>query len=129
MANYPCRNCVYFNACGETTRTAPCDGRRTKTEQKKEKQKAENLSLMERLLNAGIHLDELDHHESDLYVPVSPISTSVIEKWLEDNGWSKDLINDKFMIDQFTDLITGKRMYDVAFQYIPFWNNRKEASV
>lgn len=34
---YPCRNCIYFEACGETTRTMPCDGRMTKSEKKKEK--------------------------------------------------------------------------------------------
>lgn len=33
---YPCRNCIYFKACGETTRTEPCDGRMTKSEKKKE---------------------------------------------------------------------------------------------
>ena len=27
---YPCRNCIYFKACGETTRTMPCKGRQTK---------------------------------------------------------------------------------------------------
>lgn len=31
---YPCRNCVYFKICGENTRTEPCKGRQTKTEQK-----------------------------------------------------------------------------------------------
>jgi hypothetical protein len=24
---YPCRNCKYFIACGDTSRTNPCDGR------------------------------------------------------------------------------------------------------
>lgn len=33
----PCINRVYFKACGETTRTMPCNGRMTKTEKKKEK--------------------------------------------------------------------------------------------
>lgn len=37
---YPCRNCVYFKACGETTRTMPCNGRQTKKETPKE-EKAE----------------------------------------------------------------------------------------
>jgi len=34
-AKYPCRNCVYFKVCGDNMRTVPCDGRMTKTEQKK----------------------------------------------------------------------------------------------
>ena len=34
---HPCRSCVYYNVCGENTRTQPCNGRKTKSEQKKEK--------------------------------------------------------------------------------------------
>lgn len=33
---HPCQNCVYFKECGENTRTAPCNGRVTKTERKKQ---------------------------------------------------------------------------------------------
>ena len=29
---YPCRNCIYYATCGESMRTAPCDGRKTKRE-------------------------------------------------------------------------------------------------
>ena len=36
---HPCINCIYFKACGETTRTMPCDGRMTKSEKKKEQKK------------------------------------------------------------------------------------------
>lgn len=32
----PCLGCVYFKECGETMRTAPCAGRKTKSELKKE---------------------------------------------------------------------------------------------
>lgn len=32
---YPCRSCVYFDACGDNTRTAFCAGRMTKTDKKK----------------------------------------------------------------------------------------------
>ncbi len=31
---HPCCNCVYFDACGESSRTQPCAGRQTKTEAK-----------------------------------------------------------------------------------------------
>jgi hypothetical protein len=34
---HPCINCIYFKACGETTRTMPCKGRMTKSEKKKER--------------------------------------------------------------------------------------------
>jgi len=37
---YPCRNCVYFKACGDNMRTMPCEGRMTKTDLKKEKENA-----------------------------------------------------------------------------------------
>ena len=26
---YPCRNCVYFSVCGDSSRTEPCKGRLT----------------------------------------------------------------------------------------------------
>ena len=34
---YPCRGCVYYAACGSSMRTQHCDGRKTKSEQRKEK--------------------------------------------------------------------------------------------
>lgn len=36
QVQYPCRNCVYYATCGESMRTAPCDGRKTKSELRKE---------------------------------------------------------------------------------------------
>jgi len=35
MCQYPCRNCVYYKECGESTRTMPCNGRMTKTDKKR----------------------------------------------------------------------------------------------
>lgn len=34
---YPCRNCIYFDACGDAYRTAPCKGRQTKRQAKPKK--------------------------------------------------------------------------------------------
>lgn len=34
MPKYPCRGCVYFKVCGESTRTEPCYGRMTKRERR-----------------------------------------------------------------------------------------------
>lgn len=31
---YPCRGCVYYSVCGSSTRTAQCDGRKTKSQMK-----------------------------------------------------------------------------------------------
>lgn len=37
MATFPCRNCVYFDTCGERNRTIPCDGRETKSDLKRKR--------------------------------------------------------------------------------------------
>lgn len=34
MPIHPCQGCVYYKACGNTNRTAPCKGRMTKREKK-----------------------------------------------------------------------------------------------
>ena len=34
---YPCRSCIYYNACGDKNRTMPCQGRKTESQYKKEK--------------------------------------------------------------------------------------------
>lgn len=36
MPQHPCIGCVYFKECGETNRTMPCYGRKTKSELKAE---------------------------------------------------------------------------------------------
>jgi hypothetical protein len=36
MPTHPCINCIYFKACGETNRTMHCEGRKTKSQNKKE---------------------------------------------------------------------------------------------
>lgn len=76
-----------------------------------------NKSLMERLLEAGYLPEDIDHHYSDLYVYVTPLTTRVIEAWMKDNNYTDNLFG--FLIQKFKDQITGKPMYDIAFQYIP----------
>lgn len=36
MPKYPCRGCVYHKICGDSTRTAPCAGRMTARERRKQ---------------------------------------------------------------------------------------------
>ena len=36
MPIHPCQGCVYYKACGESTRTEPCYGRITKRERSRE---------------------------------------------------------------------------------------------
>lgn len=33
---FPCRNCIYFRTCGDSMRTAQCDGRKTRSQAKDE---------------------------------------------------------------------------------------------
>lgn len=73
--------------------------------------------LMERLLEAGYPPEDVDHHDYDLYVYVTPLTTKVIKEWMKDNNYTDNLYG--FLIQKFRDQITGKIMYDVAFQYIP----------
>ena len=76
-----------------------------------------NKSLMERLLEAGYPPEDIDHHDYDLYVYVTPLATKVIKEWMKDNNYTDNLYG--FLIQKFRDQITGRMMYDVAFQYIP----------
>ena len=71
---------------------------------------------MQRLIDAGYPRDQMDHHYSDLYVYVTPLTCRVIEEWLADNGWSRQ-VNNSFLISTFVDQITGRKMFDIAFQY------------
>ncbi len=32
----PCQCCIYFKVCGDTMRTEPCTGRKTKSDKKRE---------------------------------------------------------------------------------------------
>ena len=79
-------------------------------------------TLMEMLIEAGYPKEDIHHHNSDLYVYVTPLTRKVLDYWCRENGWSPMLVREKsFLFDVFTDNITGRKMYDVAFQYIPFW--------
>ena len=40
----PCIGCIYYKACGSTTRTEPCMGRVTKREKTKEEQREKELN-------------------------------------------------------------------------------------
>ena len=78
--------------------------------------------LMPRLLDAGYPSDEVFHHYSDLYVFKNELTERIIREWLEDNGYRPH----PFLINEFTDQITGKQMFDVAFQYLPYWRGERD---
>ena len=69
-------------------------------------------TLKQMLLDAGYPEGEMYHHCSDLYVFVTPITTRVIDKWCSEHGYTKS-----WHCPEFKDQITGKPMYDCAFQW------------
>ena len=81
-------------------------------------------SLMERLLEAGYPPKDIHHYYYDLYVYVTPLTTKIIKAWLKYNDYA-DTLNG-IMVQTFKDQITGRMMYDIAFQYIPSLDNKVE---
>ena len=64
-------------------------------------------SFYEKVIEIGI---EHDHHESDLYVPVTT--------------QTKELVNNYeygMMVTTFKSEIDGNMWYDIPFEYIPYW--------
>ena len=63
-------------------------------------------------LKAIVPREQLDHHESDLYVLDTPIARLVIRQFgLNSTG--------------FTSQIDKKRWLDVPFAYEPFWKKKQ----
>lgn len=75
---------------------------------------AETRPLMQMLLEAGYPREEIFHHYSDLYVYSTPLTERVIDEWCKLNKYSKE-----WHCPTFRDQITGRKMRDCAFQYIP----------
>lgn len=59
------------------------------------------------------------NHCSDLYVFITPVTRRVVDKWFKDERLNKSLF-----VKTFSDQITGKGMYDIAFQYTPYWEEK-----
>lgn len=70
------------------------------------------MTLLERLIAAGYPKDQVFHHCSDLYVFVTPLTKTIIDHWCKEKGLSKPL-----HVSVFNDQVTGKPMYDIAFQW------------
>lgn len=71
---------------------------------------ASGKSIYQRLVEAGV---QIDHHETDLYVPVNPTTTKILEGY----EFRKN-------VTVFKDAIENKRWYDIPFAYDPGWKNR-----
>ena len=60
----------------------------------------------------SIRKEEFFHHYSDLYIFATPLTQRVVNQWCKDNGYHRHLF-----VSTFRDQITGRPMYDCAFQY------------
>lgn len=76
-------------------------------------------TLMEALEDAGYPREQMFNHCSDLYVFITPITRRVVDKWFKDERLNKSLF-----VKTFSDQITGRPMYDIAFQYTPYWEEK-----
>lgn len=68
--------------------------------------------LMERLIEAGYPETEMGHSGRDLLIPVTPLTTTVIDQWCEAFGWYKPAL-----VSTYTDSGTQTEMYECAYQY------------
>ena len=78
-------------------------------------------NLMQMLIDAGYSESDIFHHRSDLYIYLTPLTRQVVDKWTKITGYKKYLF-----VSIFTDQVTGRKMYDVAFQYTPFWEGDRQ---
>lgn len=77
------------------------------------------MTLMEKLVEAGYPKEDFFHHYSDLYVYATPMTQRVINDWFHEQQMDRTLF-----VSQFRDQITGKPMFDIAFQYTPYWEGK-----
>lgn len=66
-----------------------------------------NLSVRERLLNMGVSENDIDHHESDLYVKKTKVSEEFVNSY-----------EFKCNVTTFVDDINKEVWYDIPFGYI-----------
>lgn len=100
----PCKNCKYFNACGDEERTMPCSGRSEKPtiDLPDIIYPGDVQSLAEKYMDAS----EISHWCSDLYLKVTPISEEIVKRL----KWTA-------LLETFIDNIEGKLWYDFPFCY------------
>lgn len=77
------------------------------------------MTLMKKLVEAGYPQEDFFRHESDLYIYLTPLTKRVVDSWFKEQGLHRHLF-----VSTFTDQITGRAMYDIAFQYTPYWEER-----
>lgn len=70
------------------------------------------MTLIDNLIAAGYPRSEMYNHCSDLYVYVTPLTIRVLEGWFKEQRLNKELF-----VSRFKDNVTGRQMFDIAFQY------------
>ena len=81
-----------------------------------------NKELYEAVVKLGI---EIDHHESDLYLPVTPETTALVNTYVSTNS-KKRLVDPRGYAVRLFAASDGKTWYDIPFAYIPFWLSWQE---
>lgn len=74
-------------------------------------------TIYQRLIEAGF---EVSNHESDLYFPINPETTAMVNELFPVSGGRSNCVS------KFTSNIDGKRMYEVAFAYDPWWEKAEK---
>jgi hypothetical protein len=72
------------------------------------------MNIYQEIKDLGV---KIDHHESDLYVPVTTETTKLINKYEFKNN-----------VKSFVCNIDKKTWYDIPFAYSPFWDNKQQRS-
>jgi len=70
------------------------------------------MNIFEEVKARGI---KFDHHESDLYIPVTEETHALVDRLQ-----SQKVIH----VTTFTCQIDGKQWYDIPFSYTPWWEAR-----
>ena len=69
------------------------------------------MSIYQKMVAAGV---EIEHHQSDLWVPKNEVSTKILVE--------KGFTTDELKSMHFRCSITGDIWYDIPFAYDPFWS-------
>lgn len=79
------------------------------------------MTLIEKLIKAGYPPEEMYHHYSDLYIFRTPLTCKVVDTWFKESGLNRNLF-----VSCFRDNVTGKPMFDIAFQYYDYTEKEKK---
>ena len=75
------------------------------------------MTLYEKAL-AALPPRDIAHHQSDLYLRISPESRKLVAEFKQEYGPAA--------VSTFLDALDRDMWYDIAFQYTPYWQNVAE---